>query len=79
MGIFGFAVDILNGFTPARKKRYSPFLSVVLLHLSEFKITELEELGGKATIYEAKNGLDYTVSVQKNRKKIDELRTLLEA
>lgn len=77
MGLFDNTRDIFNGFTPARKKKYSPFLSVVLMYLSDFKISTLEEFGGEACVFSSDGNYQYEILVKKNLNKIDELRTLI--
>jgi hypothetical protein len=77
MGIFDNTRDIFNGFTPGRKKKYSPFLSSALMYLSDFKISTLEELGGEACIFSSDGNYKYEILVKKNRNKIDELRTTI--
>jgi hypothetical protein len=77
MGLFDNTRDIFNGFTPGRKKKYSPFLSSVLMYLSDFKISTLEELGGEACVFSEDGNYKYEILVKKNRNKIDELRTTI--
>ena len=77
MGIFDFAKDLVNGITPALKKKYSPFLSAVLLYQPEFKIIELGDSGGKAHVISQSGGYQYEILIKKNDSKIDELRTTI--
>jgi hypothetical protein len=77
MGLFDNTRDILNGFTPGRKKKYSPFLSSVLMYLSDFKISTLEEFGGEACVFSNDGNFQYEILVKKNLNKIDELRTTI--
>lgn len=77
MGLFDNTRDIFNGFTPGRKKKYSPFLSSVLMYLSDFKISTLEELGGEACVFSNNGNYKYELLVKKNPNKIDELRTTI--
>jgi hypothetical protein len=77
MGLFDNTRDILNGFTPGRKKKYSPFLSAVLMYFSDFKISTLEELGGEACVFYSDGHYKYEILVKKNSNKMDELRTTI--
>ena len=77
MGLFDNTRDIFNGFTPGRKKKYSPFLSSVLMYLSDFKISTLEEFGGEACVFSNDGNYKYELLVKKNPNKIDELRTTI--
>lgn len=77
MRIFDFAKDLVNGITPALKKKYSPFLSAVSLYLPEFKIIELGDTGGKAHVISRSGGYEYEILIKKNDSKIDELRTTI--
>jgi hypothetical protein len=77
MGLFDNTRDIFNGFTPGRKKKYSPFLSSVLMYLNDFKISTLEESGGEACVFSSDGNYKYEILVKKNLYKIDELRTTI--
>lgn len=77
MGFFNNTRDLFNGFTPGRKKKYSPFLSSVLIYLNDFKISILEEWADEACVFSINGNYKYEVFVKRNKKKIDELRTTI--
>jgi hypothetical protein len=77
MSIFNNTLDYLKGFPSSLKKEYSSFLSAALFYMPNFKINNLKNGDTSAEIEYLQKNLKIKLTLNRNNKKIDELKTTI--